>query len=215
MDWARLPWRLRYRLGARMASEARRQMILATHRHTRVEIPKISRLGPGFDLIIPGTGQFIVGAGADFRRGFVCEVGDGGRVAMDEGVIFTSYALIQCSTSITIGRRAVFGQNLMLVDGNHRFRDHTQHTLDQGYDFRPITIGDNVVVTSKCTILADIGEGAIIGANSVVSRPIPAFCLAAGAPAKVLEYFGPPGLEPEQLRGADGRKASADNPLDA
>jgi acetyltransferase-like isoleucine patch superfamily enzyme len=149
------------------------------------------RLGPGFDLVIPGSGQFVVRPGCDFRRGFVAEVAAGGRVEIGPGCTFTSYALIQCSTSIVIGARAVFGQNLMLADGNHRFRDHTRHLLDQGYDFNPVHIGDNAIITSKCTILADVGEGAVIGANSVVTKPIPAYCLAAGTPAQVIEYFGP------------------------
>jgi acetyltransferase-like isoleucine patch superfamily enzyme len=196
MEWARLPWRLRYDVGARALSEARRLAILATHTHTRVEIPRPVRLGPGFDLVIPGTGEFVVGRGCDFRRGFVAEIASGGRVEIGPGCTFTSHALVQCSTSIVIGSRVVFGQNLMLADGNHRFRDHTRHLLDQGYEFNPIRIGDNAIVTSKCTILADIGEGAVIGSNSVVTKPIPPFCLAAGAPAKVVEYFGPSG-EPE------------------
>jgi len=73
--------------------------------------------------------------------------------------------------------------------------------LDQGYNFRPVTIGDNAMILSKCTVLADIGEGAVIGANSVVTRPVPAFCLAAGVPARVLEYFGPPDQSPPGLGG--------------
>jgi acetyltransferase-like isoleucine patch superfamily enzyme len=52
---------------------------------------------------------------------------------------------------------------------------------------------------SKCTIVNSIGDGAVIGANSVVTRPIPAYCLAYGAPARVVEYFGPDELRPEGL----------------
>jgi len=48
-------------------------------------------------------------------------------------------------------------------------------------------------------VFADIGRHAVIGANSVVSRPIPAYCLAMGAPAKVVEYFGPPEERPPDL----------------
>jgi acetyltransferase-like isoleucine patch superfamily enzyme len=47
-------------------------------------------------------------------------------------------------------------------------------------------------VTTKCSIIgATIGDRAFIGANSVVTRDIPAFSLAVGAPAKVVDYFGP------------------------
>ena len=195
----RLPWHLRYRVGAKWASDLRRLAITATHRHCRVEFQGPVRLGPGFALNIPDRGSLIVGPGVDFRRGFVCEISGDGRVTIGANTVFTSHALIQCSTSIDIGRRAALGQALLIADGNHRFRDPDKHLLDQGYDFRPITIGDGAVVMTKCTVLADIGERAIIGANSVVTKPIPPFCLALGAPARPVEYFGPPDRRPADL----------------
>lgn len=207
MDLTRAPWRLRYDYGARGASELRRLAILATHLHAHVELPRNTRLGPGFDLIIPGPGTFKVGPGTDFRRGFVAEISGDGRIDIGAGCTFTSFALVQCSTTISIGRRAVFGQNLMIADGNHRFRDHTRHLNDQGYDFCPIVIGENAVVMSKCTLVASIGDGAFIAANSVVTKDIPPFCLAAGAPARVIEYFGPPEQRPAECVdsiGGDG-----------
>ncbi|MEA2218291.1 MAG: hypothetical protein QOJ35_948, partial [Solirubrobacteraceae bacterium] len=45
-----------------------------------------------------------------------------------------------------------------------------------------VWLGANVVVTSGVTI----GERCVIGANSVVTQDVPAFSIAAGAPAKVL-----------------------------
>ena len=195
----RVPWHLRYRVGAKALSDLRRVLVQATHRHCRVEFQGPVRLGPGFALDIPDHGTLVVGAGVDFRRGFVCEISGNGRVSIGAGSIFTSHALIQCSTSIDIGKRAVFGQSLLMADGNHRYRDPDTHLLDQGYDYRPITIGDGAMVTTKCTVLADIGERSVIGANSVVTRPIPAFCLAAGAPARVVDYFGPPDRRPADL----------------
>jgi acetyltransferase-like isoleucine patch superfamily enzyme len=195
----KLPWHLRYRVGAKLASDLRRLAITATHRHCHVEFQGPVRIGSGFVLDIPDRGTLVVGPGVDFRRGFVCEISGDGRVTIGAGAVFTSTALIQCSTSIDIGRRAVFGQALMMADGNHRYRDPDKHLLDQGYDFRPITIGDGAVITSKCTVLANIGERALIGANSVVINPIPSFCLAVGAPARVVEYFGPPEQRPADL----------------
>jgi acetyltransferase-like isoleucine patch superfamily enzyme len=174
-------------------------MLLMTHSHLDVEIAPGVAIGPRCDLWMPAQATLHVGAGSEFRRDFFCEIAPGGRVEMSEGVIFTSAALIQISTSLTIGKRAVFGQSVMIADGNHKFRDHTLHLLDQGYDFQPIVIGDNAIVTSKCTILNSIGEGAVIGAGSVVTQPIPAYCLAVGAPARVVDYFGPEDQRPEGL----------------
>jgi acetyltransferase-like isoleucine patch superfamily enzyme len=194
-----IPWRVRYRAGERIATEARKLVIRLTHRHCHVEFQGRVRLGPGFALDIPGQGSFIVGPGVDFRRGFVCEISGTGRVRIGAGTTFTSSCLIQCSTSIDIGEGCNFGQSTQIVDGNHRFRDPDVPMLEQGYDFRPIVIGAGVSVLSKCTIVNSIGERAYIGANSVVTREIPPFCLALGAPARVVEYFGRPELRPPDL----------------
>src|SRR3712207_2916180 len=116
-----VPWHLRYRTWPRLASEIRRLTILATHRHCRVEFHGPVQLGPGFHLEIPDAGTFIVGNGVDFRRGFTCEIHDEGRVVIGAGTIFTSNALVQCSTSIEIGERCVFGQSVLIADGYHRY----------------------------------------------------------------------------------------------
>ncbi|MFN2536565.1 MAG: hypothetical protein ABR549_00255 [Mycobacteriales bacterium] len=191
-----LLWRLRYLHAAKAAGALRRQALLATHRHADLRIDTPCRLGPGFALWIPEPATFHTGQACDFRRDFVCEIGPGGVVRIGAGTVFTSSALVQISTSLVIGERAVFGQAVMIADENHKFRDHTQHLLDQGYEFRPLTIGDGAVVMSKCTILASLGEGAVVGAGSVVTKDVPAHCLAVGSPAKVVEYFGPPELRP-------------------
>lgn len=190
---------VRYAYSRRIAWRLRRRMLLMTHPHLDVRIPRGTVIGPRFDLWAPAAATLHLGGGCEFRRDFICEISPGGEVTMGDNVIFTAAALIQISTSLDIGRRAVFGQSVMIADGNHKFRDHTKHLLDQGYDFRPITIGDNAIVTSKCTILNSIGAGAVIGANSVVTQPIPPYCLAVGSPARVVEYFGPPDQRPEGL----------------
>jgi acetyltransferase-like isoleucine patch superfamily enzyme len=186
-------WRLRYLHGPRLASRVRRRAALAWHPHADVDIALPVRLGPGFSLWIPEPATFRTGPACDFRRGFVCEVGPGGVVDIADNCVFTSHTLIQISTSLTIGSGASFGQSLMIVDGNHRFRDTTRSPLEQGYDFRPITIGAKAMVLSKVTLLASVGEGAVIGAGSVVTRDIPPYSVAVGAPARVIERFGPDG----------------------
>lgn len=189
--WRRRPWRLRYEWGNRLMTHLRVTLLRVTHQHAHVEFHGPHRLGPGFELDIPDAGTLIVGRGVDFRRGFVCEIGGQGRVSIGEGTIFTAHCLIQCSTSIEIGRRCAFGQATLIYDGIHRYDDPGRHWLDQGYDFTPIRIGDGVGVSDKCTVQADIGERAMIASHSVVNRPIPPYCVAAGAPARVIRRFGP------------------------
>jgi acetyltransferase-like isoleucine patch superfamily enzyme len=198
-NWRKLPWLLRYRIGSKLGSDLRKLAIKLTHLHCTVEFRGPVRLGPGFTLDIPDGGTFIVNEGVDFRRNFRCEISGNGRVEIGAGTVFTADTLIQCTTSIDIGRRCGFGQATFIVDGNHKFRDHTRHWLDQGDEFRPITIGDSVAVNTKCTVINSIGERSVIGANSVVSKAIPPYCLAVGAPARIVEYFGPPEHRPADL----------------
>ncbi|MGH9300914.1 MAG: acyltransferase [Acidimicrobiales bacterium] len=192
----RLPWELRYELGRGLASRARRQLILATHLHCHVEFGQNVTIGSDFTLDIPHAGSLVIGDEVQFRRGFHCEISGGGRVSIGAGTVFTAYGLIQCTTSIDIGSRCIFAQSAMIVDGNHRFRDPDLPISEQGYEYTPIHIGDDAMILTKCTILNDVGKHSVIAAGSVVTKPIPAYCLAGGAPAKVLEYFGPPEMRP-------------------
>src|SRR5206468_1766130 len=106
----------------------------------------------------------------------------------------------QCSTSIEIGARCSIGQSVLIYDGTHRYDDANRHWHEQGYDFRPVKIGDGVGISDKCTVNADIGERAMIGSQSVVNRPVPPYSVAAGVPARVIKRFG---SGAEQSRPAD------------
>jgi acetyltransferase-like isoleucine patch superfamily enzyme len=199
---------LGYQWAPRLASKLRMLLVKLRNPRARLEFGPGCYLGPGFSIHAPWGGTFIAGGGCEFRQGFRAELfGPDARIEMGSGCVFTYYSLIQCAGSVSLGERVMFGQASQLVDGNHRFRDLTQPMLDQGFDLRPIRIEDDVTTTTKCTIFADIGTRAFIGANSVVSRDIPPYTVAVGMPAKVVDYFGPPGMEPEGWEpraGADG-----------
>jgi acetyltransferase-like isoleucine patch superfamily enzyme len=195
----KLPWLVTHRAVPRALSRMKVEIIRATHLHCRVEFQGPVRIGPGFQLEIPETGTFIVGPGVDFRRGFVCEIVGHGRVEIGANTVFTSNCLIQCATSIEIGSWCAFGQSVLIVDGYHRYADPDVHWFHQGYDFRPLKIGNGVGVSDKCTVQADIGERAMIASQTVIDRPIPPYCVAAGKPARVVRFFGPPELRPAAL----------------
>ena len=202
-----LPYEIGYRRGPRLMSELRKRWTLLRHPNATIRFGRGVYLGPGFSLHIPDRGSFIVGDGVEFRRGFRAEIEGTGRITIGPDSHCTYHVLMQCSTSIDIGARCQFGQSTIVLDGQHRFRDLDRPMLEQGYDFTPLRLEDDVTVTTKCTIMADIGTRAFIGANAVVTKPIPAYTVAVGAPARPIEYFGPPGGEPAELsaRESGGR----------
>jgi acetyltransferase-like isoleucine patch superfamily enzyme len=210
----RLRWLARdvgYFHGPRVMSELRKRWVQLRNPHVDLRFGHGVYLGPGFSLHAPAGGTFHVGDYVEFRRGFRVELGQADtRVTIGNGSVMTYDVLIQCTTSIDIGERVMFGQATIVVDGNHRFRELDKPMLEQGYDFKPLVIEDDATVTTKCSIIGNLGRRCFIGANSVVVRDIPAYCVAAGVPARPLEYFGPPGQEPPELSGGgDGESSPA------
>jgi acetyltransferase-like isoleucine patch superfamily enzyme len=196
--------------GPRLMSWLRKRWVLWRNPHAHIEFQGPVYLGPGFSLDARLGGTFIVGPAVEFRRGFRAELAHAdARITIGAGSVFTYDVILQCSSSIEIGEHCVFAHASTVVDGSHRFRDLDRRLLDQGYALRPIKIADHATISAKCTVIADVGERTFVGANAVVARPLPPFCVAVGVPAGVIEYFGPPDQVPPEL--SDGC-ANADSP---
>lgn len=88
---------------------------------------------------------------------------------------------IKSEVGIFIGNNVTVGANSLIMD-----RDGHREIL--GTQPAPVHIGDNVFIGMDCRILkgVTIGEGAIIGAGSIVNKDIPAHAIAAGVPCKVV-----------------------------
>ena len=176
-------------------------MLSNPHADIRFEGPV--HIAPGFSLYIPGPGAFIVGPGVEFRRGFRAEVAGAGRVVIGARCTFSYYSLIQITGSLEIGEGSGFGQSSAIFDGAHLYRDLTKPFMHQGFELRPIRVGKECGILTKTTILNDVGDRCVIGANSVVTDPIPPYTVAVGAPARVVQYFGPEEERPPDLADRD------------
>lgn len=68
----------------------------------------------------------------------------------------------------------------------HSAADPTVPIKDQGGERRMVRIGAGAWIGSAAVVLADVGRGTIVGAGSVVTKPLPDDVIAAGVPAKVI-----------------------------
>ena len=68
----------------------------------------------------------------------------------------------------------------------HFAEDPTVPIKDQGGERRRVRIGAGAWIGSAAVVLADVGRGAVVGAGSVVTKPLPDGVIAAGVPAKVI-----------------------------
>jgi acetyltransferase-like isoleucine patch superfamily enzyme len=187
----RLAHRVEYGVGRRIMSLLRQRWVILRHPDATIRFGRRVYVGPGFSVDIPAGGTLIAGDDCEFRRNCRVEVFGSGRITIGNGSYLTYGVILACSRSIAIGERCGIGPNCGVYDATHLYRDITRPFLEQGYKYHPITIADDAQIHSGSTILADVGTRAIVGAGSVVRQPVPPYTLAAGAPARAVDYFGP------------------------
>lgn len=88
---------------------------------------------------------------------------------------------------VTLGDDVMFGPEVMITAAGYRYNDGHPVT-DQAMDEADVTIGNDVWVGARAMLMPGtrIGDGAIIGAHSVVRGEIPAMAIAAGTPARIV-----------------------------
>lgn len=93
---------------------------------------------------------------------------------------------------LKIGKNALISPQTLFF-----FHRRDLHKYFQGMNAHDIpmkeyftTIGDNVQIGMRAMIMpgVTIGDGAVIGANSVVTKDIPPYAIVAGQPAKIIKY---------------------------
>lgn len=92
---------------------------------------------------------------------------------------------IFASNKISIGNDCLIAPFVYLVDSNHQIA-RAELINKQPNETAPIVIEDGVWLASNVTVLkgVTIGRGAVVAANSVVNKSIPAFEIWGGSPAK-------------------------------
>jgi len=113
-----------------------------------------------------------------------------GRIVIGENSHIAEGVIISSGLRIEIGRDALIGPQSMIVDTNHNYGDRTVRIGAQGLACRPIKIGPDVWTGGHVNILpgVTVGQGAIIGAGSVVTKDVPPFAIVVGVPAKVIAF---------------------------
>lgn len=135
------------------------------------------------------------GHGAEFRPGAYAigcsqiEIGD--RVVVRPGCMFFGESL-DLNISISIEDNVMMGCGVHIYINNHKFDRVDIPLIDQGYyPDKGVTLKNGCWIGANSILLpgVTIGENAVVGAGSVVTKSIPAGSVAAGNPARVLKYI--------------------------
>jgi len=150
-------------------------------------------------------GKFRLQFGEGFTTGHHCRFDLlGAQCDESKKLIFGKNCKLGDNVHIVANEQVVIGDNCLMA--SKIFISDTSHgqysgvTTDSSPDIppddrplymKPVSIGNNVWIGENVCILlgVTIGNGCIIGANSVVTNDLPDHCIAAGIPAKAIKTY--------------------------
>jgi maltose O-acetyltransferase len=129
----------------------------------------------------------LMGSGGDsvtVTPPFFCDYG--GNIELDENVFFNFNCVLLDVCRIRIGARTLLGPAVQIYTPLHPMDAVLRRTQEYG---KPVDIGCDVWIGGGAIVLPGvrIGDRAVIGAGSVVTRDVPADVLAVGNPCKVIK----------------------------
>lgn len=136
-------------------------------------------------------GDIEIGRGVSLDRGVVLlVVGNSGgniRLRIGEDTYINRGTMLDAASELVIGRDCAIGPGCYLTDHDHRFVANTP-PLQLPLVTRPTRIGNRVWIGARAIVLkgVSIGDDAVIGAGSVVTRDVPSATVAMGVPARVM-----------------------------
>lgn len=124
----------------------------------------------------------------------------GGKIILGDYAKIGEHCVINAVESITLGNYTAVAENVHITDNNNhpvnpsyrkymRICGDKESRLWKHSAHAPVIIGENCWIGRNVSIMkgVTIGDNAIIAANSVVTRSVPANCIVAGNPAKVVK----------------------------
>lgn len=114
-----------------------------------------------------------------------------GRIVIGDNCLFTGSIRITSAKSITIGNNVLIGPNVSIYDCNHGFDPNKEDYINQPITYKEVVICNSCFIGERSVILpgVTIGEKAVVGAGSIVTKDVPPFSMVAGNPAKIIKIF--------------------------
>ncbi|MCW2597836.1 MAG: hypothetical protein QOF92_4491 [Pseudonocardiales bacterium] len=136
----------------------------------------------------PGYARLVLGRWVHLGVNTALRCHEGTLTLGDKGVLGRDVS-INCYLDVDIGAAALIADSVYISDFDHKFGDLTTPIKDQGISKARVRIEPDVWIGTKVTVSSGviIGEGSVVGANAVVTRDLPAYCVAVGVPARVVK----------------------------
>ena len=136
---------------------------------------------------VPGS-RVTLGEHVRLGDGVFFETGGEGRIRLGEDVRINAGTLIASHASVDIADDVLIGEYVSIRDANHGTRDMAMPIRLQPHESSPIVIEGGAWIGRGACILGGvrIGSGAVVAANSVVTKDVPSQAIFGGVPAKLI-----------------------------
>ncbi|HVS92101.1 MAG TPA: acyltransferase [Mucilaginibacter sp.] len=112
-------------------------------------------------------------------------------LVIEDGTYIGNFNHIYATSGIRIGKKVLTADKVYISDNLHSYGDINTAIIDQEIkQIQEVTIGDGSWLgENACIIGANIGKGCVVGANAVVTKNIPDYCVVIGIPARIIKRF--------------------------
>ena len=115
----------------------------------------------------------------------------GGTIRIGKGSEIGERCRISIMNSLEIGEKVLLSPNVYITDCDHEYRNANIPVIDQGVvqKGQKVSIGKGSYIGINTVIVGNvkIGKHCVIGANSVVTKDMPDYSVAAGCPARIIK----------------------------
>lgn len=134
-------------------------------------------------LKLKGLKSVSIGQGVSIYDGVWLQAEAQGQLTIGSGTYIGHHSHIHAVSDLTIGSNCVIADNVLINNSEH-IKGNIQQISTRG----PINIGNRVFIGQNVVILANVtvGDDAIIGAGSVVTKNVPAGATVVGVPARII-----------------------------
>ena len=148
----------------------------------------------GFAFVCPGV-SIEIGKDAVLHLGRWSWIGHGSKIRAHEGEVRIGAKSVlgqECTISsfqhVSIGRECIVADRVMLIDFDHGVVEVERPIREQGIYKRDVRIGHNVWIGYAAAFLrgVTVGDNAVVGTYTVVTKDVPANAVVAGVPVRML-----------------------------
>src|SRR4051812_48016932 len=204
LAWLKLRWRSRLVLdGVAFVGPG---VTLGIGKGAKLHLGRWAWVGPGSENPAPQGGGDIraqnrVGPGGTisaFPHGWI---GHGSKIRAHEGEVHIGAKTVmgqECTISsfqhVSIGRECIVADRVMLIDFDHGVVEVDRPIREQGIYKRDVRVGNNVWMGYGACVLrgVTVGDNAIVGTSTVVTKDVPDNAVVAGVPAQLLRMRDAP-----------------------